>query len=318
VIVLVTGCAGFVGSHLVDALLDAGHDVIGVDAFIPYYPRPVKEDNLAGARTSPRFEFIEADLRDADLRPLIARCDAIVHEAAMAGLVRSWADLELYTSCNLLALGRLLDAVVAEGGRRFLQISTSSVYGRDAVGDESLPLRPTSPYGVTKLAGEQLVLAYVENHGIPASIVRYFSIYGPRQRPDMGYHIFSEALLDDRPITVYGDGEQSRSNTHVSDAVRGTIQALDGAAIGETYNIGGGESITVNRAIEVIARTIGRRPRIVHAAPRLGDQRHTAADTSRARDAFGYAPVVDPVSGLIDQARWHRERRGERERSSVA
>jgi UDP-glucuronate 4-epimerase len=318
VIVLVTGCAGFVGSHLVDALLEAGHDVIGVDAFIPYYPRSVKEDNLAGARTSPRFEFIEADLRDADVRPLVARSDAIVHEAAMAGLVRSWADLELYTSCNLLALGRLLDAVVAEGGRRFLQISTSSVYGRDAVGDETLPLRPTSPYGVTKLAGEQLVLAYVENHGIPASIVRYFSIYGPRQRPDMGYHIFSEALLDDRPITVYGDGEQSRSNTHVSDAVRGTIQALDGAAIGETYNIGGGESITVNGAIDVIARTIGRRPRIVHAAPRLGDQRHTAADTSRARDAFGYAPAIDPISGLIDQAQWHRERRGQRVRSSVA
>jgi nucleoside-diphosphate-sugar epimerase len=318
VTVLVTGCAGFVGSHLVDALLDEGHHVIGVDGFIPYYPRSVKEENLAQARTSPRFEFVEADLRNADLRPLVARSDAIVHEAAMAGLVRSWADLELYASCNLLALGRLLDAVVAEGGRRFLQISTSSVYGREAVGDETLPLRPSSPYGVTKLAAEQLVLAYVENHGIPASIVRYFSIYGPRQRPDMGYHLFAEALLDDRPITIYGDGEQSRSNTHVSDAVRGTIEALDGAAVGEVYNIGGGASITVNRAIEVLARAIGTRPRIVHGPPRPGDQRHTAADTRRAREAFGYVPRVDPVAGLIDQARWHQDRRGETVRSSVA
>jgi len=318
VTVLVTGCAGFVGSHLVDALLEEGHHVIGVDAFIPYYPRSVKEENLAQARTSPRFEFVEADLRNADLRPLVARSDAIVHEAAMAGLVRSWADLELYASCNLLALGRLLDAVVAEGGRRFLQISTSSVYGREAVGDETLPLRPSSPYGVTKLAAEQLVLAYVENHAIPASIVRYFSIYGPRQRPDMGYHLFAEALLDDRPITIYGDGEQSRSNTHVSDAVRGTIEALDGAAVGEVYNIGGGASITVNLAIDELARAIGTRPRIVHGPVRPGDQRHTAADTQRAREAFGYVPRVDPVAGLIDQARWHQDRRGETVRSSVA
>jgi nucleoside-diphosphate-sugar epimerase len=315
---LVTGAAGFIGSHLCERLLRDGHRVVGLDAFIPYYPRSVKEENLAQARTSPRFEFVEADLRNADLRPLVARSDAIVHEAAMAGLVRSWADLELYASCNLLALGRLLDAVVAEGGRRFLQISTSSVYGREAVGDETLPLRPSSPYGVTKLAAEQLVLAYVENHGIPASVVRYFSIYGPRQRPDMAYHLFAEALLDDRPITIYGDGEQSRSNTHVSDAVRGTIEALDGAAVGEVYNIGGGASITVNRAIEVLARAIGTRPRIVHGPPRPGDQRHTAADTRRAREAFGYVPRVDPVAGLIDQARWHQDRRGETVRSSVA
>jgi UDP-glucuronate 4-epimerase len=307
--ILVTGCAGFIGSHLVEALLDAGHEVIGLDAFVPYYPRAVKEANLTVALANPRFRFHELDLRSDDLAPALDGVDAVVNEAAMAGLPLSWTDLPLYAGCNLLGLGRLLDACREARVGRFLQVSTSSVYGSHAVGDESMPLRPASPYGVTKLAAEHLVLAYRENFGLDASIVRYFSIYGPRQRPDMGYHRFIEAILDGRPIQVFGDGEQSRSSTYVSDCVRGTILALDGGTPGEVFNIGGGDVITVNEVIATLEQVLGRRAVVEHVPPRAGDQRHTAADTTRARERFGYVPTVAPGDGLRRQARWHLERR---------
>ena len=181
--VLVTGVAGFIGSHLAERLLHEGHEVVGIDAFLGANTTRGWERNLERLRGRRAFSFHNADLRTADLLPIVADCDALVHEAAVAGLARSWDDLELYASCNLLALGRLLDAVRRVGLQRFVHISTSSVYGRNAVGDETLPTRPTSPYGITKLAAEQLVLAYVEAFGLPAIILRYFSIYGPRQRP---------------------------------------------------------------------------------------------------------------------------------------
>ena len=218
--VLVTGVAGFVGSHLAERLLADGQEVVGLDCFTDYYPRPVKERNLVNLLGSPGFEFHELDLRRDDLEPVMSGVDVVVNEAAMAGLMRSWTDLDGYVSCNLLGLERLIQASAAVG--RFVHISTSSVYGTDAVGDEEAPTRPVSPYGVTKLAAEKLLLAHVEVHGFPGTILRYFSIYGPRQRPDMAYHLFTEAMLDGRPIVVFGDGLQSRSNTFVSDAVAGT------------------------------------------------------------------------------------------------
>jgi nucleoside-diphosphate-sugar epimerase len=235
--------------------------------------------------------------------------DAVIHEAAMPGLPRSWSDFELYVTCNLIATERLLAAVRAADVARFLHVSTSSVYGLEAVGDETIPLRPVSPYGVTKLAAEHLVLANVETFDLAAVIVRYFSIYGPRQRPDMAYHRFAEALLDDAPITVFGDGLQTRSNTFVDDAVAGTLGALDGGSVGEIYNIGGGEAISVLEAIDVLAEALGRRPRIEHGPGRPGDQRHTAADTSKARAAFGFRPSVGPRDGLPRQAEWQRSLR---------
>lgn len=307
--VLVTGCAGFIGSHVAEALLEDGHEVVGLDAFIPYYPRAVKEANLATALAHPRFSFWETDLRTGDLAPLLRGVDAVVNEAAMAGLPLSWTDLEVYASCNLLGLGRLLDACVGAGVRRLLQVSTSSVYGTHAVGGEGLPTRPSSPYGVTKLAAEHLAMAYRENFGLDVSVLRYFSIYGPRQRPDMGYHRFIEAILDGQPISVFGDGEQSRSSTYVADCVRGTLQALEGAEPGGVYNLGGGGRVTVNEAIAILEDELGRGARVRHVAPRPGDQRHTAADTTRARERFGYAPTVLPEEGLRRQARWHLERR---------
>ncbi len=307
--VLVTGAAGFVGSHLSEALVAAGHDVVGLDAFVTYYPRPFKEENLAGLRRNSRFRFVEADLRTADLGPVLEGVDAVVHEAAMPGLPRSWSDFDLYVGCNLIAVERLLAAVRTSAVRRFLQISTSSVYGSEAVGDEHMTTRPVSPYGVTKLAAEHLVLAHVQTFGLPAVIVRYFSIYGPRQRPDMAYHRFIEALLDDAPITLYGDGLQTRSNTYVDDCVAGTIAALEHGTVGEIYNLGGGQVISMLEAIETLGEILGVAPQIERQPARPGDQRHTAADVSKARAAFGFEPRVLPREGLARQAAWQRQRR---------
>jgi nucleoside-diphosphate-sugar epimerase len=307
--IVVTGAAGFVGSHVAEALIAAGHEVVGIDAFIDYYPRALKEDNLAQLQLDSMFRLCEVDLRTALLEPVLEGAEVVIHEAAMAGLPRSWTEFETYLTCNVLGTHRLLEAARAVGVRRFLHISTSSVYGLEAVGDERRPTRPISPYGVTKLAAENLVQAFVDTSGLDASILRYFSIFGPRQRPDMAYSIFIEALLSGQPITVFGDGEQSRTNTFVSDAVAGTIAAIDGAATGEIYNIGGGEPITVNEAIRTVAEFLGVTPDLRYEAARTGDQRHTSADTAKARAAFGYTPSVGPREGLIRQARWQSGRR---------
>ena len=307
--IVVTGAAGFIGSTLCEALIDAGHEVVGVDAFIPYYPREVKEMNLANLRGTAGFRFHEMDLRTGELEPCVEGADAIIHEAAMAGLMRSWTDLELYVSCNILATNRLIEAAMQAGVGRFVLASTSSVYGREAVGNEDRPLEPSSPYGITKLACEKLVLAHVAMSDFPATIIRYFSIYGPRQRPDMAYHRFIEAMLDGQPITVYGDGEQTRSNTYVSDAVRGTILALERGEAGGIYNVGGGRTISLNQAIESIAGHLGVTPVIRTEAARPGDQRHTSADISRARTGLGYEPTTDPDDGLGMQVAWHVQRR---------
>jgi nucleoside-diphosphate-sugar epimerase len=307
--VLVTGAAGFVGSHLAEALIASGHDVVGLDAFVEYYPRAIKEANIVALRSEPRFTFLETDLRHDDLAPALDGVDAVIHAAAMAGLPRSWTEFRSYMDCNLLGTQRLLDVARSSNLRRFIHISTSSVYGRDAVGDETTPTRPVSPYGVTKLAAENLVLAFVDNYGFPATILRYFSIFGPRQRPDMAYNIFIEALLDGRPLTVFGDGGQSRTNTYVTDAVTATIAAIEGGAVGEIYNIGGGEPITLIEAIRVIGDAVAVSPTIRYGPPRPGDQRNTHADTGKAREAFGFRPTVGPAVGLKVQAEWQRARR---------
>jgi UDP-glucuronate 4-epimerase len=316
--VLVTGAAGFIGSHLCEALLDAGHSVLGVDAFLDYYGRERKERNLTALRSRPEFSFSELDLRTAPLEPVLDRVEAVVHAAAMPGLVRSWVDMDAYTSCNVLAVQRLCEAAASAGLRRFVHVSTSSVYGTEAVGDESTSTRPVSPYGVTKLAAEHLALAYWSEFGLPAVILRYFSIYGPRQRPEMAYAAFTEALLDGKPLTVFGDGRQSRSNTFVSDCVAGTLAALERGELGGIYNIGGGEEIELLDAIGIIARELGVEPRIVFEPARVGDQRRTAADVSKARRDLGYDPVVGPEEGLRRQVAWHVAERAEGVRSRPA
>lgn len=304
--VLVTGAAGFVGSQLCAALLGRGHAVAGVDAFIPYYPRPLKERNLTPLTQQPGFTFHEADLREADLAPLLDGVDAVFHLAAQAGLLRSWHEFATYMTCNVLATQRLLDAAVAAHVGHFLQISTSSVYGRFATGDETSPLAPVSPYGITKLAAEHLCHAYAANFSLPVTILRLFSVYGPGQRPDMGYHIFMRALLRDEVITVDGDGTDSRSNTYVQDCVQGLVLAFaqPQQSVGETFNIGGGEEVTVNQVLDMLQALSGKQARIAHGPPRPGDQRRTVADIGKAQRLLGYDPQTRLGEGLAAQWAW--------------
>lgn len=301
---LVTGAAGFIGSHLCDRLLDLGHDVTGLDAFIPYYPKPVKERNLAGALKHPRFRFLPLDLRTDDLRPAVEGVDVVYHLAAMPGLVASWTDFDLYQTCNLTATQRLLEAVKGgKGLKRFVYGSTSSVYGKFASGDETLPTRPVSPYGVTKLAGEQLARAHLETFGTPVVVLRFFSVYGPRQRPDMAYHIFIKALLAGTPVTVYGDGQQVRGNTFVADCVEAVVVSA-GAQVGETYNVGGGEMVSVRDVLGKLERIAGKTFTVKTEPARIGDQRHTFADTTRLRRHLGWEPKTTLDDGLARQFEW--------------
>jgi len=305
---LVTGAAGFIGSHLCDALLARGHEVMGIDAFIPYYPRDLKERHLSDALRHPQFSFHELDLREGAIRPLAEACDVVFHEAAMPGLMKSWEDLELYATCNIIGTQRLLDAARDEEVPHFIHISTSSVYGREATGDEDAPLYPVSPYGVTKLAAEHLCRAYEVNFGVPLTILRYFSVYGPRQRPDMAYHLFIRSLLDGKPLTLYGDGKQTRSNTYVADCVQATLLAFEqrAAALGEIFNIGGGEVVSLNQVIEILEGITETQARIERRAPRPGDQKHTAANIEKARRILGYVPHTSVVEGLRAQVAWHQ------------
>ena len=305
---LVTGAAGFIGSHLSEQLIAAGHTVVGLDAFIPYYPRAVKERNLSGLRQSPHFTFYELDLRDADLAPVLDGVHTVFHTAAMAGLLRSWQQFEDYMTCNILATQRLLNACVAAGVRHYLHCSTSSVYGRFATGDETSPLAPVSPYGITKLAAEQLCHAYGQKDGLSYTILRLFSVYGPRQRPDMGYNIFIRKLLAGEEIVVDGDGTDSRSNTYVTDCVRGLMLAAaqPDQSAGQIFNIGGGEEVNVLQVLGMLEELTGEPAHVRHGPPRPGDQRRTVADTGKAQAVLGYAPHTRVLDGLRAQVQWQR------------
>ena len=308
--VLVTGAAGFIGSHLCEALLAQDHDVVGLDCFTDYYDRSLKEANLDAARAHDRFELLELDLRTDDLAPAVDGIDAVVNEAATPGLMLSWDDFERYEGCNVSAVARLIKACQQAGVGRFIQASTSSVYGPLATGAEGSATRPISPYGVTKLAAEHLLLAHHDMFGFPVVVLRYFSIYGPRQRPDMAYRIFCERLLRGEPITVFGDGHQSRGNTYVSDCVAATCQALHLGGPGQVLNVGGGEEVALIDAIEMLAEALGTTPQIDFQPPRPGDQRRTIADTTLAREVLQWQPLVDPAEGLRREAEWVRGRAG--------
>jgi nucleoside-diphosphate-sugar epimerase len=303
---LVTGAAGFIGSHLCERLLDAGHTVVGLDAFIPYYPRTTKEANLAFLRDRPGFRFHEMDLRSAALEPVLEGVEAVFHLAAMAGLVKSWSDFDLYESCNITGTQRLLDSLRRRGRlRRLIYASTSSVYGRFSTGDETLPTRPISPYGVTKLAAESLCRAYAEEWALPLVVLRYFSVYGPRQRPDMGYHRFIQALINRAPVTVYGDGQQVRGNTYIDDCVNATAAALE-AVPGEIYNVGGGEAVSVWDVLAKLERILGYAAIVEREPARPGDQRYTCADITKLTRHLGWQPQVNLDEGLARQVAWQK------------
>jgi nucleoside-diphosphate-sugar epimerase len=309
---LVTGAAGFIGSHLCERLLQAGHAVTGVDALIPYYPAEIKQANLAAALDQRWFTFHALDLRHDALDALLEGVDVVFHLAAMPGLAKSWTDFDLYESCNLVATQRLLEAVCRLPRlHRLIYASTSSVYGRYGSGDETLPARPISPYGVTKLAAENLCRAYADEHGLPLVVLRYFSVYGPRQRPDMGYHRFIRALLTNEPIVVYGDGQQVRGNTYVADCVDATMAAVQ-ALPGEIYNVGGGEAVSVWDVLRKLEVLSGSRVAVRQEPARAGDQRYTSADTTKLARHLGWRPRIGLDEGLARQLAWQQQGLGQR------
>jgi UDP-glucuronate 4-epimerase len=300
---LVTGCAGFVGSHVVETLLRRGHDVLGVDAFTDYYQREVKESNIRSAQKDVAFSIVEADLAGDSIAPLLDGIDGVFHLAAQPGVRGSWGDtFDVYLRDNVFATQRLFEAA-ARSGVRIVFASTSSVYGNAEsypTHEEMLP-RPVSPYGVTKLACESLARTYAECFGLEAIVLRYFTVYGPRQRPDMAFARIISALLGETPFPVYGTGDQSRDFTYVGDAAEATVAAMADGHAGTTYNVGGGSETTLREVIALVERLAGRDLTVRYEPAAAGDVRRTAADTTRIRSELGWRPQTSLADGLESQ-----------------
>jgi UDP-glucose 4-epimerase len=314
---LVTGAAGFIGSHLSEALLAAGADVVGVDAFTDYYPRAIKEQNLAGPKDHRRFTFVEGSLQTMALAPVLDGVTHVFHLAAQAGVRKSWGDdFRIYTSHNVDATQRLLEAVKGRPIQRFVYASSSSVYG-DGVPipmREDAYLQPLSPYGVTKLAAEHLCHLYWANYGVPTVSLRYFTVYGPRQRPDMAFHRFIRAAYEGRPVTLYGDGGQTRDFTFVSDIVAANLAAGDRGTPGAVYNIGGGSRVSVLDVLSLIGRLTGQPVQIEREETQKGDMRDTFAETSRARADLDWSPRYTLERGLAEECAWLADTTAARQR----
>jgi len=307
---LVTGAAGFVGSSLVDRLLADGHEVVGVDCFLDYYPRERKQRNLRNALSCQRFSFHERSLVDGALDELLDGVRWVFHQAAQAGVRSSWGnDFRIYSDNNVYATQRLLEHCKRASIEKFVYASSSSVYGDtdDLPMRENSPTRPVSPYGVTKLAAEHLVWLYWKNFALPTVSLRYFTVYGPRQRPDMAFHRFVRAVLEGQELVLYGDGSQSRDFTFIDDIVEANLAAAASELSGEVFNIGGGSRRSVNDVIATIGRVIGCQPKVRRLEVQKGDVRHTAADTSRARSLLGYDPLVGLDTGIEREVAWLRE-----------
>jgi nucleoside-diphosphate-sugar epimerase len=305
---VVTGVAGFIGSHLAERLLAEGWDVTGVDCFTDYYARSIKERNLAAFRDHARFDFVEADLTACELWPLVAEADVIFHLAAQAGVRASWgASFPIYTQNNILATQRLLEAVKGHRLHRFIYASSGSIYGDVTdfpIREDTIP-QPVSPYGVTKLAGEHLCHLYQASFGVPTISLRYFTVYGPRQRPDMAFNRFIRAMLHGEAFPLYGDGEQTRDFTYASDVVEANVLAIDGPP-GRVFNVAGGSQVTLNQVVATLEELVGSPARVDRQERRAGDQRHTWADTSAAREVLGFVPQVKLREGLAREVAWLR------------
>jgi nucleoside-diphosphate-sugar epimerase len=307
--VVVTGVAGFIGSHLAEALIDRGHEVVGVDCFTPAYSPATKRRNLLRLLGHPGFRLVEGDLVSLALDAWLEGAAVVFHQAAQPGVRDSWGrDFATYVHHNILATQCLLEACARTGVPRLVAASSSSVYGDapDYPTTEESITRPVSPYGVTKLASEHLCLAYARP-GVAAfsvATLRYFTVYGPRQRPDMAFQRFLRAAYAGEPITVYGDGEQTRDFTHVHDAVRANLLAMHAPIHAEAINVGGGRRVTVNEALDLVGQCTGRRLRVERVPAQTGDARHTGSDGTRAEALLGYQPDVPLAEGLAEQAAW--------------
>ncbi len=308
--ILVTGAAGFIGSNAAEALLERGDSVRGVDCFLDYYPRAAKERNLHTARTHGNYEFVEAHLATADLAPLVDGCDAVLHFAAQAGVRASWGDdFRIYVDSNIHATQRLLEACTRAGTSRLVYSSSSSIYGDapDLPTRETTLPRPISPYGVSKLAGEHLCRLYTQANGLETISLRYFTVYGPRQRPDMAFHRFLRAQLQDEELTLYDDGEQTRDFTFVADAVAANLLSIENGTPGAAYNIGGGSRVSVNEVLAMIGELSGREPRVRRHDRQKGDVRDTHALADAAREELRWEPRTGLREGLAAELEWLRQ-----------
>ena len=309
---IVTGAAGFAGSHLADRLLALGHEVVGVDCFTDYYDRTIKEQNIVAARRDAHFQLLDEDLLDVDLVSLLDGADYVFHLAGQAGVRPSWgAHFAGYLRHNIAATQRLLEAAKDAKLQRFVFASSSSVYG-DAktlpVTEETIP-RPVSPYGVTKLAAEHLCSLYGRVYGLPVVSLRLFTVYGPRQRPEMAIQRFLTAAASGERVSIYGDGAQTRDFTFVDDVVQAHVRAMDASGGEAVYNICGGSRISVNDLLDLIRHVSGRPLEVEYEEAAPGDARHTLGDNSRARAALGFDPQTKVADGVAAQWRWLSERR---------
>ncbi|MCI2256905.1 GDP-mannose 4,6-dehydratase [Domibacillus sp. PGB-M46] len=301
--VLVTGAAGFIGSHLCERLLAEGHDVVGVDMFLFKEWERFKQYNVKELLQHPNFKLVNGNLLELDLKKLLEGIEVIFHQAAIAGVRNSWGtNFRQYVELNILMTQRLLEACKELPLKKFVYASTSSIYGiTDGRTSEDKPAMPISPYGTSKLAGEHLLRMYHLSFGLPATSLRYFTVYGPRQRPDMAFHKFLKAVLRDESIPLFGDGQQTRDFTYVSDAVEANILAMNHPEHGNVFNIGGAARSSVNQVLTVIEAVTGKKIKIDYQSRQPGDPLHTWADISRAREKLGYNPKITLHEGIQNE-----------------
>lgn len=306
---LVTGVAGFIGSHLAERLLKEGYDVVGIDCFTDFYPRWMKQKNLEPLRHHKNFYMVEDDLADVDLPSLLDGVRIIFHLAAQAGVRTSWGkNFAEYVKNNIQVTQLMLETVRDHSLEKFIFASSSSVYGLCPAFPmiETSPVQPVSPYGVTKLAAEQLCFLYHKNYGVPVISLRFFTVYGPRQRPDMAFHRFFLSLLKDEEVQIYGDGHQTRDFTFITDIIEANLLALKRGQPGEVYNIGGGHQKELGAVVLVMEEITAKKAKIRWLEAQKGDVLHTLAGIEKARQDLGYQPQASLEEGLRQEWEWIR------------
>lgn len=306
-ICLVTGAAGFVGSHLCERLLQEGFDVVGIDSFTDFYPKWIKEKNILPLMREEKFEFIAEDLNRLDLKRLLKKADYIFHLAAQAGVRTSWGqNFSIYTQNNIEATQKLLEAAKANQIKKFIYASSSSVYGfcPELPMSETSPVCPFSPYGVSKLAAEQLCFLYFKNYGVPCVSLRLFTVYGPRQRPDMAFHKFFRTIGENKHISIFGDGKQTRDFTYIDDVIEANFAALERGKKGEIYNIGGGNRKKLEDIFPIFEKICQKKIKIKFKERQKGDVPHTFAKIDKARKDLDYSPRIKLYDGLKEEWIW--------------
>jgi len=304
---LVTGAAGFIGSHLCKRLIEEGAHIVAIDAFTDFYSRSTKENNIRSLVSQRRFQLIPADILEENLDEIMDKTDVVFHFAAQPGVRTSWgSNFSVYTKNNIDATQKLLEAAKKTNLKKFIYASSSSVYGLtpDLPMKETSALHPYSPYGVTKLAAENLCFLYYKNYGIPCVSLRFFTVYGPGQRPDMAFHKFFTSILRGEEIVIFGDGQQTRDFTFIDDIISANLSSIENGRAGENYNLGGGSRIKLKDIIPIFEDICQKEVKIKYVQGQKGDVRHTFADIQKAKKDLHYIPKNSLEEGLRSQWDW--------------